>query len=535
MFEPQNDLPTPMTRILFATLLALTLNSCAHSSSETPRPFSVHFRQPSAILTNLAVAAEDCTINSPEAAAYEYHLDLNLWDRVREGFKLSETINKRTQAELNWYARHPSHIDRVSIRAQRYLYYIVEQLEKRNMPLEFALMPIVESAFDPFAYSHGRAAGMWQVIPGTGKMLGLKQNWWYDGRRDIVASTDAALNYLEQLHARFDDDWLLALAAYNGGGGNVSKAIRRNKAKGKPTDYWSLDLPRETEAYVPKLLALKAMVANPEHYGIAIPHLPNTATFAVIDVGSQLDLAQAADMAGISMREFYMYNPGFNRWATDPDGPHELLIPMESSERFIEALSKLPNSERVSWERYTIRNGDSLSTIASRYNTSTELLQSINNLSSTRIRAGKVLLVPRASADSQHYVLSAAQRLMAKQNSGQGRKVQYAVQQGDSLWSIGKKLNLSYKQLAKWNGLAPKDTIRPGQTLVYWRKDGTRSEVNTTRKLAYTVRRGDSLARIADKFDIRIADILSWNSVNPKKYLQPGDSLTLFVDVTDIQ
>lgn len=416
------------------------------------------------------------------------------------------------------------------------MHYIVERLDERGMPLELALLPIVESAFDPFAYSHGRASGMWQIIPGTGKMLGLKQNWWYDGRRDVVESTRAALDYLEKLNKRFDGDWLLALAAYNSGAGNVSKAIRRNKKKGKPTDYWSLDLPRETEGYVPKLLALKTLVRDPDSYGITLNPIPNAPTFASIDIGSQIDLAQAAELAELEMKDFYLYNPGFNRWATDPQGPHRLLLPITHAEKFQQRLAELPSENRVTWDRYTIKTGDTLSTIAQHYKTDVQLLQSINNLRGHTIRAGKTLLVPIAAANSSHYALSAPQRMQHRKKVGNGNKVEYRVKSGDSLWSISRKYNVSTTQIAQWNGMATRDPIKPGQTLIIWSKSERAGQLaqnsGVMRKVSYRVRQGDSLARIASKFNIKVADIISWNNTNTKKYLQPGDLLTLFVDVT---
>lgn len=480
--------------------------------------------------------ADGCEPDETEHLHYELPTEVDLWDRIRDGFAIEQAPNKRTQAEINWYGRHPSYMTRVSQRAMPYMYHIVNELESRGMPTEFALLPIVESAFDPFAYSHGRASGMWQVIPGTGKMLGLKQNWWYDGRRDVVDSTDAALNYLTSLSKRFDGDWLLALAAYNSGAGTVNKAIRKNKKQGKPTDYWSLDLPKETEAYVPRLLALRAIVQNPDDFKVSLESIPNTPYFAVVEIGSQLDLAQAASMADVSMEDFYLLNPGFNRWATDPDGPHRLLVPISQTPLFQEALIALPADRRVTWERYTIKNGDTLSTIAKRHRTTVDLLQDINQINGTNIRAGKTLLIPRAAESSDHYVLSMAERITAKQSKGSGQKLEYVVKSGDSLWSIGNSLNVSSKEIARWNGFAPKDTIRPGQTLVIWLKqDKNNAPLKpTTRKVAYQVRKGDSLARIASKFDIRVKDIVSWNQVNPKKYLQPGDRLTLFIDVTNI-
>ena len=292
----------------------------------------------------------------------------DLWNRLRHGFALDHDIdNARVQAQLDWYVRHPKYIQRVVERGRRYLYYILSETEKRNLPSEFALLPVVESAFDPFAYSHGRASGLWQFIPSTAKYFGLTQSWWHDDRRDIIASTDAALEYLERLSERFEGDYTLALAAYNSGGGTVSSAIRRNLKANRPTDFWSLELPRETRHYVPKLIALAKIFDHPEAYGLELPPLKNEPYFEVVDTGSQLDLAQAAELAQVDIDEIYLLNPSYNRWATHPDGPHRLLVPREKAEAFRTALANFPVEQRVSWQNYKVRSGDSLITIARRF------------------------------------------------------------------------------------------------------------------------------------------------------------------------
>lgn len=509
------------------------LPDLASRTTDDGRDHSSRFKRKS--LSQWYVQSLDlCHIRGTELEDFVLPREADLWQRIRGGFQLPPINNQRVQQQMGWYGKHPSYMSRVSERGSKYLFYIVEELEKRDMPLELALLPVVESAFDPFAYSHGRASGMWQVIPGTGTMLGLKQNWWYDGRRDVVASTDAALDYLEQLNRRFDGDWLLTLAAYNSGAGNVWKAIRKNKQQGKPTDYWSLDLPKETQDYVPRLLAIKALVQKPEAYSVKLFPVANEPYFTAIDVGSQIDLAQAAEFAGMSMDDFYELNPGFNQWATDPEGPHMLVLPRSKAEAFAQRIATIPLDQRVTWQRYTIDAGDTLSTIAHKHKTTVGALQEINGLEGNRIRAGKVLLVPIATASAQHYSHSAPQRVKRKQAKGKGQKVEYQVASGDSLWSIGKRYKVSSQQIATWNNMAPGDTIRPGQKLVIWNEGGAQQTNSSavTRKVAYQVRQGDSLARIADKFNLRVDDILQWNQVNPKKYLQPGDRLTLFVDVT---
>lgn len=526
-----------MLKPLLYSISASLLFGCSSFESLRSNESGVYSQSKQRSLSRWYAESLDlCHIRDTELEDFILPYEADLWQRMRAGFQLPLMENERVQAQLGWYGNHPSYMNRVSERGSKYLFYIVEQLEERGMPLELALLPIVESAFDPFAYSHGRASGMWQVIPGTGTMLGLKQNWWYDGRRDVVASTDAALDYLEQLHRRLDGDWLLALAAYNSGAGNVWKAIRKNKKLGKPIDYWSLDLPKETKDYVPRLLAIKALIEQPELYGIRLYPVANEPYFTAIDVGSQIDLAQAAEFAEMSMDDFYGLNPGFNQWATDPDGPHTLILPRDKADAFAERVATIPLEQRVTWQRYTIKPGDSLISIARAHKTTVDSLQAINEIKGSAIRAGKTLLVPMASAKAQHYSHSSTQRTKRKQAKGQGQRVQYQVVSGDSLWSIGRRYKVSSKQLATWNGLSPGDTIRPGQSLVIWNKNAQAQGASSavTRKVAYQVRKGDSLARIASKFNLKVDDILQWNKVNPKKYLQPGEQLTLFVDVTKI-
>ena len=271
----------------------------------------------------------------------ESYLSNDVWQRIRSKLELTIPENPRVASQRAWFIKHPSYLNRVAKRAEPFLFYIVEALEANDIPVEIALLPIVESAFDPFAYSHGRASGMWQFVPGTGKRFGMKQNWWYDGRRDVVASTQGAIKYLKYLHKFFDGDWMLALAAYNSGEGRVQRAVRNNKKKNRPTDFWSLDLPKETRAYVPKLLALADIVKRSDEFKIKLHKIDNSAVISQVDIGSQLDLAKAAQLAQLSLTELQRLNPGFNRWATDPDGPHYLLLPNHKVAPFQERLAKL--------------------------------------------------------------------------------------------------------------------------------------------------------------------------------------------------
>ncbi|WP_448550434.1 LysM peptidoglycan-binding domain-containing protein [Thalassotalea fusca] len=475
----------------------------------------------------------------------DIYVENDIWQRIRHQLTFDIPQNRRVVVQRNWYAKHQSYLDRVAKRAEPFIHYIVDEIEKSGIPMEIALLPIVESAFDPFAYSHGRASGMWQFVPDTGKRFGMKQNWWYDGRRDVIASTQGAIKYLQYLHKYFDGDWLLALAAYNSGEGRVQRAMRNNARRNIPTDFWSLDLPKETRAYVPKLLALADLVKRPEDFNIKLYEIENAEVISKVNIGSQIDLAKAAELANLSLKELQHLNPGYNRWATDPDGPHYLLIPSNKVDSFVEKLAKLAPNDRLAWQRYKIKSGDSLGKIAKKFDTDIKVIKQVNNLASNRIRAGKHLLIPVASASLDSYILSQDQRLAAKQNRDlPGVKHIHIVKTGDTLWDISRAYKVNYKSLAKWNGMAPRDTLKLGQKLVIWQKasnsspsanvtSSNRVENAVMRNITYRVRKGDSFARIADKFNVSIKDIERWNSLSRNDYLQPGQMLKLSIDVTN--
>lgn len=523
---------TTKTTIAVSLVLSIVLSGCALTPVEKPAetqtasPVSTGISERS-----ITPEAENTATIPAKPQSVE-----NLWGRLFKGYGLSDFDHKRVEQERNWYLKHPSYLKRVQKRAIPYLYYIVNETEQRNMPTELALLPIVESAFQPFAYSHGRAAGIWQFIPSTGKSFGLKQNWWYDGRRDIYASTQSALDYLSRLSKRFDDDWLLALAAYNSGGGTVNKAIRKNKKRHQETDYWSLNLPKETLSYVPRLLAIADILANAEKYGVELIDIPNQPQFNAIDTGSQLDLALAAEMAEMTIEELYKFNPGFNRWSTDPEGPHRLLIPVAKSEGFKEKLAKRPSNKRVKWTRHRIRSRETLSHIADRYNTSVAVIKKVNDIHGHSIRAGKHLLIPTSTQSLTHYSLSQPQRNLAKLSANRkGHKQIHTVKSGDTLWDIARSHSISTRQLASWNNMAPRDTLKLGQKLAIWTKSSRNknaSPINPFKSINYTVRSGDSLYLIARKFNVSIPDLRKWNRKRIGKYLKPGQRLKVNVDIT---
>jgi membrane-bound lytic murein transglycosylase D len=465
----------------------------------------------------------------PDAAELE-----DLWQRIQFQLTFNVPQTRPIVEQRNYYSSHQAYLDRVAGRAQPFLYYIVQELEKRQMPLELALLPIVESAFDPFAYSHAAASGMWQFMPATGKRFGLKQNFWYDGRRDVIASTRAALDYLQYLHDKLEGDWLNAIAAYNSGEGRIMAAIKRNKKKRLPTDFWSLDLPAETTSYVPKLLALVDILKRPDEFDIVWKFIANESKIEVVEVQGQIDLAIAAKMAGLNISELQALNPGFNQWATDPDGPHYLVLPISQALSFKQQLANTPNQNWMRWHRYTVKSGDTLGKIAKQYSTDIAAIQRINKLKGNTIRLGQHLLVPVAALEDEGYDLSVPNRIARAQQQGSGNKLSYTVQQGDTLWDISREYKVTVEQLAKWNGIAKRATLKAGQKLMIWQPDNDNRVAGISRTVTYKVRKGDSLARIAQRFSVSISDIVKWNKIDSSNYLQPGQQLKLVVDITQV-
>jgi membrane-bound lytic murein transglycosylase D len=508
---------------------------------EQPTDFELHLEaEAQAAQAELALARERQREAELAEALAEAERQNNAWYRLREGMQLSAVENSRIDAQLKWFLEHPGYMQRVMERARPILPFVLDELEQRNLPSELALLPIVESAYQAFAYSHGRASGMWQIIPSTGRYLGLKQNWWYDGRRDIIESTRAAITYLESLAGQFDGDWELALAAYNAGPGKIRSAVRYNKKRKRPTDFWNLTRIRhETRDYVPKMFALRKLFANPDAYQLDLVPINNQVSYEIVELDGQIDLALAADLADITVNQLYQLNPAFNRWATAPNGPHRLLLPRGKAEQFKLRVAQVPPGERINWVRHKIKNGETLSHISQKYRTTTALIREVNDLRGSQIRAGKYLMVPTATRSLQTYSLSEHSRIIAIQNTNRGGdKKEHIVRSGQSLWSISRNYGVTTRALAKWNGIAPIDTLSVGQKLVVWTSAGQPRavSVNQTRPsnalhaLRYTVRKGDSLSLIANRFNVKVADIRRWNQIG--KYLQPGQKLKLYVDIT---
>jgi len=523
--------------------VALLLGACAHQPAAPPKREPIVMPVPPAA-SEMPIAPSDTaavvgatpTLTMPREWQHHNGEDYDdLFDRMRAGFAFDEVQEPAIDVQLAWFEHNPDYLERVFQRAQRYMYHIITEVEARGMPLEFALLPVVESAYEPFAYSTSRAAGLWQFIPDTGARFGLKRNWWFDGRRDVVESTRAALDYLQALHDQFDGDWLLAIAAYNVGENSVQREMDFNRANGKPADFWHLRLPAETRAYVPKLLALKRLMAEPERYGLEFAVIPNEPYFAVIDTDSQIDLKIAAQLAGTSYDELVALNPGYNRWATDPDGPHRMLVPIDNADAFDAALKTLGPDDRVRFASHEVTRKETLPMIAKEYGTTAAVISKINDLKNGKVIAGQTLRIPQVSGQLPDKVLLAALRVDRPETDLGGRRqhqIVYRVRAGETLNSIARRHGMPVSTLARLNNLGAQDTLVKGQRLVIkasarrFRDEG----VASGRRLLYTVRSGDTVYSISRQFQVSVSKLKTWNGLNERHQIKAGKRIVMYVD-----
>lgn len=384
----------------------------------------------------------------------------DLWERIRLGFSIPDIDSEYTAKHENWYASRPDYVKRMLERSQKYLFHIVEEVEKRGMPTEIALLPMIESAYNPQAYSRSHASGIWQFVPATGKDYGLKQNYWTDKRRDVTAATNAALTYLQKLHGMFGS-WDLALAAYNAGEGTVSRAIERNRKQGLPTDYQHLRLPEETKNYVPKLQAIKNIVFKPDEFGLSLVDIPNRPYFTRVLAPKQIDAKLAAELAEISPEEFSALNPSYNRPVIVSNNEvHQLLLPTWAAERFKENLANY-DKPLTSWKTYSAKRGERIDYIAKKFNIGVSELREVNDLTGKKkIASSRPILVPIGfSADASFVPTSLDENIATKEyntisaanSTSPTKTIRYKVKRGDTISSLADKFNVEKSQLLSTN------------------------------------------------------------------------------------
>ena len=393
-------------------------------------------------------------------------ISIDLWERIRRGFGMQDLQIDLVQDRERWYAQRPDYIQRMTARSSKYLYHIVEELERRNMPTELALLPFIESAFNPQAVSSARASGMWQFMPRTGKDFDLKQNAFRDDRRDVLASTRAALDYLQKLHAMFGD-WHLALAAYNWGEGNVSKSMLRNQRQGAPVAYTDLRMPAETRLYVPKLQAMKNVVANPQALGVNLPSIPNHPYFEAVRLPRDMDVALIAKLAEVPVEDFKALNPSAHRPVLLAAGTPRILLPWDNAEIFQRNVDKYAG-RLASWTAWVAPKTMKVSEAAQRVGMAEDELRSINKIPPRMlIKAGSALLVTRSAKQQTDVSSKLADNGQLNLTPEQVLRKQFIkARKKDTLQSIAKRYKVSVEQLAQWNGLSKTSSLKNGQKLV---------------------------------------------------------------------
>jgi membrane-bound lytic murein transglycosylase D len=478
------------TRVALLMLPLLLLAACAAPSGPAPgtvvavpAPAATASAVPaSAAAPSAAASAADAETETAAAPVPvdplrpDVRLDLNdrsaqvdLWERVRQGFSMPDLDNDLVHNREQWYAARPDYVQRMTERGGRYLFHIVEELERRGMPTELALLPFIESAYNPQAMSSARASGMWQFIPSTGKDFDLKQNVFRDDRRDVLASTRAALDYLQRLYAKFGD-WHLALAAYNWGEGSVQRAIARNQKLGLPTDYASLKMPSETQYYVPKLQAVKNIIARPADFGLTLPPLKNHPYFLSVPIERDMDVAVAAEIAGMPLEEFQTLNPQMNKPVILAAGTPQVLLPYDNANQFVRELP-LHRGPLATWTAWvaprTLRPADA----AKQFGMSESQLREVNRIPPRMlVKVGSTLLVPRSGrrqADVSSEIADNATMVLAP-DAPPLRKVSLRAGRKDSVAGIAHRYRVSAKQVAQWNGVGAGASFKAGQTIVVY-------------------------------------------------------------------
>ncbi len=482
----------PLSR-LAPLLLAALLGACATApgplpgqlpAGSTPTGAATPALAPAAPAGPAAPAAQAVAVLPPASAMVPIAIDplrptelldlgapetrIDLWARVRQGAAIPDLQNERVDKWQQWYASRPDYVQRMTERGGRYLFHIIEEVNKRGLPTELALLPFIESAFNPQAMSTAKASGMWQFIPGTGRDFSLRQNVFRDDRRDVLASTRAALDYLQMLHGMFGD-WQLALAAYNWGQGSVQRAIARNQRAGLPTDYDSLRMPDETRNYLPKLQAVENIVANPQAFGLTLPALQNHPYFVSVGLDRDIDLDLAARLAGMAIDEFKQLNPQMNKPVILAAGTPQVLLPYDAASRFVRAVGQ-HRGNLASWTAWVAPRTIKPAEAARLVGMDEDQLRAVNNIpKGMLVKAGSTLLVPRAAhrtEDVAGHIADHATLALAPDVQPL-RKISFkAGKKGDTVAAVARRYRVRADQVAQWNGTSAGARFKPGQTVV---------------------------------------------------------------------
>jgi len=437
----------------------------------------------------------------------------NVWDRIKDTNSIKEeNLDDKTLQYVNAYLSNPVQLNKLLEKGRYFIYFVLEELERYRLPPELALLPYIESNYDPFSISASGAMGIWQFMPATARIYGLRDTWWYEQRHDPLVSSKAAVRYLAYLHNRFNKEITYTLAAYNGGPTLLEKRIKLNRKAGKPTDYKNLKLPKQTQEYVPKFKAILAIVLNAEKYGINLPDFPNKQVLGTIELDGQVEILAFSEFAGLKPEFVYKLNAGYTKWASPPGDKTTFNIPIELEAMLNLKKNKFVQTNQINWVTHTVSKGDSLWKIAEEFDTEVNVLKKVNYLSSNVLSLDQELLIPLSNDQNQTFIPYQA----------------HVISEGDTLWNLGIKYNISPAEIAKTNRLRMDSPLRIGKELNIGNKNIYRTINSKKRTILYSVKQGDSLYRIADIFNIQISDIKKINAL-PNNEIKPGQVLKIII------
>src|SRR5210317_1051526 len=437
----------------------------------------------------------------------------DVWERIIDTSSSENNIlDEKTLRYINGYLANPTQFNKLLEKGRYFIFYVLEELERYNLPPELALLPYIESNYDPFSISASGAMGIWQFMPATARIYGLKDTWWYEQRHDPLVSSKAAVRYLAYLHNRFNKEITYTLAAYNGGPTLLEKRIKINKKAGKPTGYKNLKLPKQTQEYVPKFKAILAIVLNSEKYGINLPDFPNKQVLGNIELDGQVEILAFSEFAGLQPEFVYKLNAGYTKWASPPGAKTTFNIPIELEAKLNLEKDQFIQTNQINWVTHKVSKGDSLWKIADEFDTEVNVLKKVNYLASNVLRLNQELLIPLSNDQNQTFIPYQA----------------HIISEGDTLWNLGIKYKISPAEIAKNNGLKMNSPLTIGKELNIGNKNIYRTINSKKRTILYSVKQGDSLYRIADIFNIEISDIKKINELSTNE-IKPGQVLKIII------
>jgi membrane-bound lytic murein transglycosylase D len=437
----------------------------------------------------------------------------SVWDRIKDANPMEEeSLDEKTLQYINGYLSNPVQLNKLLEKGRYFIYFVLEELERYRLPPELALLPYIESNYDPFSISSSGAMGIWQFMPATARIYGLRDSWWYEQRHDPLVSSKAAVRYLAYLHNRFNKEITYTLAAYNGGPTLLEKRIKLNKKAGKPTDYKNLKLPKQTQDYVPKFKAILAIVINAEKYEINLPDFPNKQVLGNIELDGQVEILAFSEFAGLKPEFVYKLNAGYTKWASPPGNKTKFNIPIELEETLNLKKDQFIQTNQINWVTHKVSKGDSLWKIAEKFETEVNVLKKVNYLASNILSLNQELLIPLSNDQNQTFIPYQA----------------HIISEGDTLWNLGIQYKVSPAEIAKNNGLRMNSPLTIGKELNIGNKNIYRTINSKKRTILYSVKQGDSLYRIADIFNIEISDIRSINELSNNE-IKPGQVLKIII------